>query len=1155
MARLALLSRWSLLGRILATIGLALAIIYPWGAFLSLNFQLSVYRTSITDESKWFLDSLKNSVAEQAVIGDYTAIDQILRAGATHRLALEINYTDRDGNTLAATTSQTDAIYPQWFRSWLDLPEQPIARKVEVGGQDYGTLTLWFSHTDFSNQLWASLQRQIGLTAFVLIGVFFLIALVLRHGLQPLMAVTEMAGKLRRGEYSGIAVSTHDAAPEIRETIEMFNDAALREAWLAHFAEIISLRATAPRRIEEVLRLLCTRLNLDAACVSFREADGLLQVPAVFATHNRPSIDDWLPFADRVVDTATLVRERVLGDQGESRLCYIGLPMPIGNDGMGALSLLRYGPSGDDIGRSQLELVELCVHWVGATLAEEIHERLLSDQMERAEAVLDNVLEGIIMLDEETHILAFNPAAERIFGYSASEARGMSICNLFPKRLGEMSECDAVRISAGSGTQQAMGVRKGGAEFPLERSFNEVRANRERLYVMVVRDITERVASEQALRRSETRLRRAQRVAQMGEWEYYPRSGDVIWSKELYEIFGFPEDFHVTYERVMAAIHPEDRARIHSGIAVAAQGGTTLESELRVQRPDGTLRHVSIFAEPSLDAQGKRNNNSLFGVLQDITERKFAETKAHAALVDKLHAEARNRSKSQFLANMSHELRTPLNAIIGYSEMLEEDAQAAGQQAAAADLKKIQGAGKHLLSLINEILDLSKIEAGRMDLHIEPFNIRALVDDVTATIQSLAAKNHNQIIVECEDSVGEMQADVTKLRQTLFNLIGNACKFTESGRVMLQVERTRRDGQDGVMFRVNDTGIGMTSEQIEKVFEPFVQADTSTTRKYGGTGLGLAISRRFCQMMGGDIDVESVSGEGSSFRVWLPTEVKAQVQLEIAPPKVVDPTTVRLSSDIEQERRRAISTVMVIDDESAARDLLERHLSAEGFQVISVGTGAEALLMAQMHRPTLILLDVMMPGMDGWAVLRALKQNAELKDIPVIMLTCVNDRSMGFTLGAADYLQKPLAWEALAPIVKKWMRRGTNNTVLVVEDDAVMRAALALRLEATSWKVEQAANGLEALATLQSHPPTLIVLDWLMPEMGGLQFLQTMRADQRFADIPVVVMTGSIIPEDVRLQLGASVQHYVLKSEDVWVDLDAAIQAVLLDAAAEPQAA
>ncbi len=1027
MPRSALLSRWSLLGRILAAIALMLAIAYPWGAFLFLNSQIDIYRTNLADESKWFMESLKNSVAEQAVIGDYTAIEQILRAGATHRAVLEISYTDRDGNTLAATSPQSQARYPAWFRSWLDLPDRPVARKVELGGYDYGALTLWFSHTEFSNQIWSNLQRQTGLAGLTLCAVFFLIALVLRHGLKPLMAVTEMAGKLRRGEYDGVAVSARDAAPEIRETIEMFNDAALREAWLAHFAGIISMRAKAPRRIEEVLRLLCTRLNLDAACVSFRDAEDLLQVPAVFSVRSRPPIGDWLPYAERVAQTATPVREHVPGERDGAQLFYTGMPLPIGNDGRGSLSLLRYGAASSGIGRSQLELIELCVHWIGVTLAEEIHEHLLSDHMERAEAVLNNVLEGIIMLDDEARIIAFNPAAERIFGYSAGEAREMSLCKLFPKRLGALSECDAVHASAGSGTQQGVGVRKGGAEFPLERSFSEVRANSERLYVMVVRDITERVASEQALRRSEARLRRAQRVAQMGEWEYYPQSGDMIWSKNLYEIFGFPEDMRITYERVMSAIHPEDRARIHDAFKVSARDGVTVEGEFRVQRPDGALRHVSIFAEPSLDEHGRRNTGSLFGVLQDVTERKFAEIKAHAALVDKLQAEARNRSKSQFLANMSHELRTPLNAIIGYSEMLEEDAQAAGQQAAAEDLKKIQGAGRHLLSLINEILDLSKIEAGRMDLHIETFGIPALVEDVMATIQSLAAKNRNQFIVECDDSIGEMQADVTKLRQALFNLIGNACKFTEDGRITLHVERARRDGQDGVTFRVSDTGIGMTPEQMEKVFEPFVQADASTTRKYGGTGLGLAISRRFCQMMGGDIGVESESGQGSHFTVWLPAEVKAQVPIGAAPPKVVDATEVRLSGDMEPERRRAVSTIMVIDDDSAVRDLLERHLSAEGFQVLSAGSGAEALAMAQMHRPALILLDVMMPGMDGWAVLRALKQDAELKDTPVILLTCVGERSMGFTLGAADYLQKPLAWETLAPIVKKWTRQQNHN--------------------------------------------------------------------------------------------------------------------------------
>jgi signal transduction histidine kinase len=237
-------------------------------------------------------------------------------------------------------------------------------------------------------------------------------------------------------------------------------------------------------------------------------------------------------------------------------------------------------------------------------------------------------------------------------------------------------------------------------------------------------------------------------------------------------------------------------------------------------------------------------------------------------------AEHANRAKSSFLANMSHELRTPMNAIIGYSEMLMEDARDDGNQDAADDLEKIQGAGKHLLSLINDVLDLSKIEAGKVDIYLETFAVPALVADVVSTIDALVKKNHNQLRVEVDPSLGEMRADVTKVRQALFNLLSNAAKFTHRGEIGLVVQGEREGGTDWIRLSVSDSGIGIPPEKLDHVFEEFSQADDSTTRNYGGTGLGLPISRRFCQMMGGDITVESTAGEGSTFTIRLPLEVE-----------------------------------------------------------------------------------------------------------------------------------------------------------------------------------------------------------------------------------------------------------------------------------------
>jgi GAF domain-containing protein/CheY-like chemotaxis protein len=473
-----------------------------------------------------------------------------------------------------------------------------------------------------------------------------------------------------------------------------------------------------------------------------------------------------------------------------------------------------------------------------------------------------------------------------------------------------------------------------------------------------------------------------------------------------------------------------------------------------------------------------------------------------------------DRHKSEFLANMSHELRTPLNAIIGYSEMLQEDAADLGATQFTEDLKKINAAGKHLLELINAVLDLSKIEAGKMELYLETFDVPSLVRDIAAVIQPLATKNANQLDVQCPDGIGTMRADLTKVRQALFNLLSNACKFTERGTVSLTVRRDVTDGQDSMIFSVSDTGIGMTPEQLGRLFEAFSQADAATTRRFGGTGLGLALSRRLCRMMGGDVTVDSEVGRGSTFTIRLPALVVETVELADAP-----------TPPVESEAPDA-GTVLVIDDEAAVRDLMQRFLAREGFRVVTASSGEEGVRRAHELRPAAITLDVMMPGMDGWAVLSALKADPEVADIPVIMLTIVDDRNLGYALGASEYLTKPIDRERLVAVLAKYRR---DLPVLVVDDDLSVRQLLRRMLEAEGFLVVEAENGRVALDRLRDTLPSVVLLDLMMPEMDGFEFAAEFRRHKTWRAIPIVVVTAKDLSRDDHERLNGHVQKILQK--------------------------
>lgn len=377
----------------------------------------------------------------------------------------------------------------------------------------------------------------------------------------------------------------------------------------------------------------------------------------------------------------------------------------------------------------------------------------------------------------------------------------------------------------------------------------------------------------------------------------------------------------------------------------------------------------------------------------------------------KEQAESANRAKSTFLANMSHELRTPMNAIIGYSEMLMEEAADSDQEELIPDLKKIQTAGKHLLALINDILDLSKIEAGKMTLHLEEFDLAVMIQEAVTTVQPLVDKNRNQLITNIPKRLAPVRADMLKVRQCLFNLISNACKFTERGTISIHVSQSfSPDNREWLKIEIQDSGIGLDQEQINKLFTEFAQASSTIQRQYGGTGLGLALSRNFCRLMGGDITVQSKPGQGSTFTITLPRQVQEEESAsQDRPLPLPTPTeTVKRDGDI----------ILVVDDDAPAREILQRFLSREGFQVVTANNGHEALKLAHELKPSLITLDVMMPGIDGWEVLRQLKQNPQTAKIPVIMTTMVEERSFGHSLGAHGYLLKPVDRDKLINLLK-----------------------------------------------------------------------------------------------------------------------------------------
>ncbi len=575
-------------------------------------------------------------------------------------------------------------------------------------------------------------------------------------------------------------------------------------------------------------------------------------------------------------------------------------------------------------------------------------------------------------------------------------------------------------------------------------------------------------------------------------------------------------------------LHPEGVEPTRAAWRQASVTREPISLEHRVRRADGEWRYMALSVAPILEDDGTLRE--WIGSHTDITDRKEAELQLAAA---KEAAEAANRAKSAFLANMSHELRTPLSAVIGYSEMLEEEAEEMGETAMLTDLGKIKGNAKHLLSLINDVLDLSKVEANKMDVFAEDIDVASFAREAAATVEALVHRKSNALVLDLVDGLGTMHTDAVKLRQCLFNLLSNASKFTENGRITLSIRRESAPTGDWLVFAVADTGIGMTPEQLQKLFQRFVQADESTTRKFGGTGLGLAISRAFGRLLGGDIAVASVAGEGSTFTLRVPSLMPeiATAHVEDEPP----PAAVETTADVVRD------LVLVIDDEASQRELMTRFLSRQGFAVRTAADGHEGLELARLLQPRVILLDVMMPQMDGWSVLAALKHAPETGRIPVVMISFVAEQGLSMAMGAADAVPKPVDWTRLQGVMQQF--HGQSGDVLIVDDDADVRLRLRTVLEKSGWSVQEAANGADALDSVTHSPPHIVLLDLTMPVMDGFSFLHRLRDMPGCSDIPVVVLSARDVTAAERLQLQEA-DRVLKKGESSMRELTAELRAL-----------
>ena len=755
---------------------------------------------------------------------------------------------------------------------------------------------------------------------------------------------------------------------------------------------------------------------------------------------------------------------------------------------------------------------------------------------ERIDSILQASPDGICVIDTESTIQMANQSMLQMFGYSLDEIMGQNVKMLMMDEIAHEHDHYIERIVwgrepklIGQGSREVEGRKKDGSTFPMDLSVAMIGSGKEALFVGILRDITERIAMQEKAKE--------QAAFQAALLDAVPNPifvKDVnqtftAMNRAYEEAFGIRREDYIGTSTLDANYVPEEVREEwnRSDQKLIDKGGYTRE-ELTARFADN--RDHDVLSMRRTFELGSDATGGMLGILIDISDRKQMEREMEIA---REQAESANETKSAFLANMSHELRTPMNAIIGYAEMLKEDAEDDENEEIIPDLEHIITAGRHLLQLINDVLDISKIEAGRMDLYLEDFDIATMISDAASTVTTLVEKNNNVLDIQVEENLGSMHADLTKVRQIVFNLVSNAAKFTSDGKVGIEASAVDIGGQAFIRLAVTDTGIGIPEEKLEHIFEEFSQADNSTTRNYGGTGLGLALVRKFARMMGGDIRVESTAGEGSAFVLEVPARV-VETGKSSSMLKTID-------AAIETSSSRG--KILVIDDDPTARQLLTRVLEDQGYQVMTAESGEQGVALAKSEKPALITCDILMPNVDGWEVLQLLKDDPDTASIPVVMVSMVDDGKKGAALGAVEHLRKPVDRERLREIVARYVK--TAGKVMIVEDDPATQKTITKALGSMAIEALLANNGQEALDTLANQWPDLILLDLMMPVMDGYEFLSHFRKLEGSEKTPVIIVTAKDLSLKEREELASCVTGIFTKEENYVEDLIESIGALV----------
>ena len=751
----------------------------------------------------------------------------------------------------------------------------------------------------------------------------------------------------------------------------------------------------------------------------------------------------------------------------------------------------------------------------------------LRDSEERFRLLVNGVEDyAIFMLDPSGNVASWNQGAERIKGYRADEIIGRHFSCFYPPADVEnhKPERDLQQaVTDGHHEEEGWRIRKDGSRFLADAVITALKDETGKLrgFSKITRDVTERKRAEEALEKSRENLRDLLELAPDAVVTVDDQGRIVLVNGQTEKLFGYQRR-ELLGERVEKLIpqrardaHSQHRAAYATEPLPRAIGAG---SELHALRKDGTEFPVEISLSPIQTSEGFRVISSI----RDVSERKGTQRQIEQ---QNRELEIRNREveratqlKSKFLASMSHELRTPLNAIVGFSDLLAEGTPGQLNEKQKRFVDHIKKGSAHLLQLINDILDLSKIEAGQLELRCEEFQVENALPEVLSTILPLAMARNIQVQHKLETDRA-VYADRVRFKQVLYNLLSNAVKFTPNGgRISIECV----EEGDFVHLSVTDTGIGIRAEDQAVVFEEFRQVEGKTGAVHEGTGLGLAITKRLVGQQGGTISLQSELGKGSRFTFTLPTGSE--------PCSILFPAKKPANPPMMADASRRKPLILVVDDEISARELLASYLDSE-YRIVMAESGAEAVKKAQQLRPDAITLDVLMPGGNGFETLVALRKSPETANIPIIIVSIVDQRQVGFALGAADYLIKPIRKPVLLEAIRKHVLASDDDAaILLVDDDPKTLELLAETLRSAGYETQSVQSGARALEVLSSKLVSAVLLDLLMPGMNGFEVIRHVRKEPTLKDLPIFVMTAKTLAQEEIALLSGETQALFQKN-------------------------